>query len=140
MGHSAFIKLYCDWPDCYARVETSYTKIGEARTWAAKRGWVSAPGSVDLCGRPEDASADVFSIDSSSWHGHAVDPVHLPITRPYAKGEVKLSCICGWEPEPRWGWERRGVVGRSSIEFRWREHVKETLAEGLPKEITDGKL
>jgi hypothetical protein len=82
---------------------------------------------MDLCGKPEQA--EEYAEDAKSWHGCATKTDHLPATKNAGRGEVYLTCACGWIPQPRYGWDRAGIVARTSADFRWREHVKEIITE-----------
>jgi len=124
---SAFVRLYCDWPDCGARIETYKTRAADARKYAAGHGWKYVSG-VDLCGSREQAEQYTASHDLHTLHGHATREDHGPVIKPGAKGYVKLSCRCGWVYTSSYSWERPGEATRTSADYRWRAHVKEALA------------
>lgn len=127
MSAWAPVRVMCDWPDCYARSQTRYTKVTEARKYTARHGWLHVAG-MDFCGRPVQAE------DAKSWHGCATKTEHLPQSRPAPGGGVYLSCACGWVVQPRYGWESVGVVPRASANLRWSEHVRE-----IEKKIQSGE-
>lgn len=126
MSAYAFVNVSCDRPDCYARFESHRTKVTEARQDAAKQGWRHIAG-MDFCGPKE--KAEQYSTTSYGWNGCAELDDHLPIVTTARKGEVKLSCKCGWIYTPKYSWERPGEVPRSSAEFRWSEHVRNDTKE-----------
>jgi hypothetical protein len=129
MSHSAFIKIWCDWPGCYARIETSRIKISEARQDAEKRGWVRRAGLVDLCGPKTEAER--YCSDEPTWQGCATRTDHMPSVTTYRKGDIRLSCSCGWVVEKRYSWDIEGVVQRSLADYRWQSHVKDSLEATL---------
>jgi hypothetical protein len=124
---SAFVKIHCDWPDCYARIETYKTRVTEARKSVAGHGWKYVSG-FDLCGSREQAEQYITDHDLRALKGHATREDHGPVIKPAVKGYVKLSCLCGWVYASSYSWERPGEVARTSADFRWRAHVKEALA------------
>ena len=123
---SAYTKvtITCDWPDCYGRIETHFSKITEARKWAAKFGWVRV-GGVDLCGAKEQA--ETYDSDKRTLHGHAARTDHLPVTKFSQKGMVMLSCSCGWTKPAEYSWQKEGEVSGHMAGHYWSKHVKETL-------------
>ena len=127
MTASAFVKLHCDWPDCYARYETYKTRVTEARKSAAGHGWKYVSG-LDLCGPREQAEQYTAEDNLRALNGHATRTDHGPVIKPAAKGYVKLSCLCGWVYAGSYSWEKPGEATRTSAYVYWRAHAKEALA------------
>ncbi len=124
MSAVAFVTIWCNWPGCTARIETSYTKIPDGRKYAKEHGWINIGNMVDLCGKPEQA--ELYSTKyPESWSGHSSRIDHRPSIRPAQKGEVYLGCSCGWIVPARYSWDSVGITARTSADYRWEEHIKE---------------
>lgn len=123
-----FVDISCNWPGCYAKIDTHFSTATEARAWAAKQGWKLLPGGIDVCGSPEQA--ETYSRQGPDWRGHANRTDHMPVVKPSAKGYVRLSCApCGWKAVAEYSWHPEGCVPRHSIDYRWGKHIEEAEAE-----------
>jgi hypothetical protein len=124
----AYVEVSCDWPRCYARIDTHFNKATEARAWAAKQGWKSLAGQVDVCGSPEQA--EKYSSYGPSWNGHAGRTDHAPVVKASTKGYVKLSCVCAWDYVAPYSWQPAGACSRDMVGHYWGEHVEEAKSQG----------
>lgn len=132
----AFVDITCNWPGCYATIDTHFYKVTEARAWAAKQGWKLLPGGIDVCGSPEQA--ETYSRQGPDWGGHAGRTDHVPVVKPGSeKGYVRLSCACGWQYVAEYSWELGGSVPRHSVDHYWGKHVKQAEAEPTDGRVTD---
>ncbi len=120
--------IRCDRPNCYARIETSWPKTTKARAEAARQGWTTVAGLIDLCGRPDQAG--IYTTGGENWRGHAHSEDHYPTVKPVRNRQVALSCRCGWKYEsPHHHDLGSNTLYRSSAAFRWAQHVEEAVGQ-----------
>lgn len=123
---TAYLRVHvvCNFPGCYCRFESYDATMTDARASAAKSGWSRVAG-LDFCGKPEQALGWAADEKSKDWRGHSSQKDHLPATKSIVKGEVRLSCSCGWVYEPEHKWQRGCAL--SLVEIRWGQHVKTAI-------------
>lgn len=129
----ASVKIWCDWPGCYARIDTSRARVADARVDAARHGWKRVAGMLDLCGPSEQADNEYGLLDTRGWRNCAARTDHRPVIKPAGKGDVKLSCVCGWSYESPHAWARKGTVVRSSAAFHWQQHAETIKQESAAR-------
>lgn len=127
MTARAFVDITCNWPLCYATIDTHFYKVTEARDWAAKQGWKLLPGGIDVCGSPEQA--ETYSREGPKWGGHAARTDHVPVVKSSQKGYARLSCSCGWHYVAPYSWQPEGACARDMVDHYWSEHVKQAETE-----------
>jgi hypothetical protein len=126
MSHHSSIKIVCDWPRCYSLIDTRRPKLVEARTRAAEHGWKRVAGLVDLCGKEGDGP------DSEGWRGHADRMDHVPVTKAAGRGDVHLSCVCGWVFVSPHAWRSPGTTSRDLAAHYWAQHVEAASVDSAP--------
>lgn len=127
MTARACVDITCNWPGCYATIDTHFYKVTEARAWAARQGWKLLPGGIDVCGSPDQAER--YSTQGELWSGHASRTDHVPVVKPSRKGYAKLSCACGWDYVARYSWQPAGSCPHDAVDFYWGEHIEEAEAK-----------
>lgn len=111
------VVVQCDWPGCRGTNRGGGSSTVTVRAEAAREGWKSFNGLIDLCG-PADKAED-WATGRDELRNHA-DADHQPDVTPHGKnGTATVACTCGWKDPIGFPLPRR-MVG-----YRWTLHIED---------------